>query len=859
MKWENLLFNLVQIGLTVSAVALVLLCLRRVLKKRYPARVMCAVWAVLAVRLLIPVQLTLPEPPVQVTPRTHYVLHEAVLPAQAAPQPRLIDPADTRWVTGGQAAQFGTNDPASVTTFNVGSLLAALWLLGALCFAAAQAELYLRYNRRLRRCARQTQSDMLRRTFDEQKQTLGVTRDVLLRISPEADCPMLAGFFRPALYLPDENLNQTDAAFIFRHELTHYKRGDLWLKLLLVLARAVQWFNPLIHCMAHCANEDIELACDDAVAKDMDGAQRRAYGETILRSAERQVRRRALVSCFTGDKETLMHRFEGLFDKKAKKRGVALVLAVCVLIGTLGCAFSVGGDDGKLTADELTVLGEQWMGGNYRDAEPWYQMLTADLAQELYDRQVAYGEEIGEAGGAVPGEPLWRIGTSSPYVDRFTVLPDAENRQAVVVTEWGTAGEIPVRQAERIHFQRENGEWKVDRVEGNPYINDTPFVSEVDSIEDFRLLYENDLGLPDNPDDGSGQHAWENPPETTADPVRAAAATLQLTGGKAELVREWDATNDGKNDLVEVRYTFAAGGAVRVTMAPVVGGFKRIHPVTGAFTYDAAWMPQDWTTENGRNDRTAADLTEQYARAVYHKSVWPLYAVQSEKQRQQLVNYQLGLAASATPEVKDVWYTKFGGSSPSFRSYAVVPTDDPNACIAVFQAYGGGMTDYRTAQRITIGKENGRSVITSIEQYDMHLSFLLNDMATKRTGVTQKELFALYYETGLPWPSASEDARPDNDYNTGHFRDLMTQPLIAVQTVFAYFGESVTRSTDTGAYTSFEPWIAGATLLTQTENEADVRLEFADGSGSADVRLRKQGAYWMPFDSAWQEQGDSRG
>ncbi len=71
--WSDLLNNLTQIGLTVSAVALVLFLLRKALKKRYPARAMCLVWAVLALRLLIPVQLTLPDPPVQVTPRTTYL------------------------------------------------------------------------------------------------------------------------------------------------------------------------------------------------------------------------------------------------------------------------------------------------------------------------------------------------------------------------------------------------------------------------------------------------------------------------------------------------------------------------------------------------------------------------------------------------------------------------------------------------------------------------------------------------------------------------------------------------------------------------------------------------------------------
>lgn len=58
--WSNLPNNLIQIGLTVSAAALVLFVLRRVLKKRYPARAICFVWALLAIRLLVPVQFTLP-------------------------------------------------------------------------------------------------------------------------------------------------------------------------------------------------------------------------------------------------------------------------------------------------------------------------------------------------------------------------------------------------------------------------------------------------------------------------------------------------------------------------------------------------------------------------------------------------------------------------------------------------------------------------------------------------------------------------------------------------------------------------------------------------------------------------------
>ena len=62
MAQNELLLGLAQAGLTVSAVALALFLLRRTLKKRYPARAVCVIWALLAVRLLFPVQLDAARP-----------------------------------------------------------------------------------------------------------------------------------------------------------------------------------------------------------------------------------------------------------------------------------------------------------------------------------------------------------------------------------------------------------------------------------------------------------------------------------------------------------------------------------------------------------------------------------------------------------------------------------------------------------------------------------------------------------------------------------------------------------------------------------------------------------------------------
>ena len=127
---EKLLNNLMQIGLTVSLAALVPLILRRLMKKRYPARMVCVVWAILALRLLIPVQLTLPQAPVQVMPRTSYVVQSDQTAFRQAGLPVTQTPA--RWVTGTQAETLSAADTGTVKTVDITDILLTLWLAGVI-------------------------------------------------------------------------------------------------------------------------------------------------------------------------------------------------------------------------------------------------------------------------------------------------------------------------------------------------------------------------------------------------------------------------------------------------------------------------------------------------------------------------------------------------------------------------------------------------------------------------------------------------------------------------------------------------------------------------------------------------------
>ena len=141
ISYMQIMNNLMQIGLTVSLAALVPLLLRRVLKKRYPARAVCLVWALLALRLLVPVQLTLPEAPVQVTPRTNYVMQDDRMLFEQAGLP--VEQTPARWVTDEQAAALSHAGTSQTTTFNLTAVLLGLWLAGVVISAIRQADVLI--------------------------------------------------------------------------------------------------------------------------------------------------------------------------------------------------------------------------------------------------------------------------------------------------------------------------------------------------------------------------------------------------------------------------------------------------------------------------------------------------------------------------------------------------------------------------------------------------------------------------------------------------------------------------------------------------------------------------------------------
>lgn len=165
--------------------------------------------------------------------------------------------------------------------------------------------------------------------------------------SPDVHTALLLGLMDPVIVLPQSTpilLERGAVDSVLRHELSHYRRGDLWLKWAAELVCCLHWFNPLVRLMRRELNRACELACDEAVIRTMTAKEKQTYGETLIAFAGRQGRAAVPLTAICEQKKQLKERLVCIM--KYKKRNLLSVLACCCLLALLcGCAAALGPDE----------------------------------------------------------------------------------------------------------------------------------------------------------------------------------------------------------------------------------------------------------------------------------------------------------------------------------------------------------------------------------------------------------------------------------------------------------------------------------------------------------------------------------
>lgn len=265
-----------------SLIILLILLVRPLMGASIPARWRYLLWALVLVRLLVPIS-AFPSNPVsmqniavvdQPFDQVGFVLPQAYK-MDSQPGPTQEEPGTPQT----------TPAPSKASSISWWAVASTIWLAGILAslgiMITAQVLLWRRLGKN-----RLPVDPAIFAIWNKCCQRLRIKSSPVLRMSSDVTSPALVGLFRPVLLLPEGKLaafSPEDWENIFVHELAHYRRADHWIHAVQLVALSVHWFNPLVWLGFRQLRADRELAADEWALQHLDPERSTGYGDTLLK------------------------------------------------------------------------------------------------------------------------------------------------------------------------------------------------------------------------------------------------------------------------------------------------------------------------------------------------------------------------------------------------------------------------------------------------------------------------------------------------------------------------------------------------------------------------------------------------
>lgn len=338
---DKLFDTVLELSWQAGLIALAVMAVQLVLRKKASRRALCMLWALVALRLLLPVSLTV-ESPVSLqaeeapVSRAYHAMQEArtSVPEEAAPAPAE---------SSGAAAAVVPTEPAAepVTLRTFARWLPWIWVIGMGCMAAYMLLSFIWMRLTLRRAER--------------------IRDNVYRCT-QWSTPFVLGIIAPCIYVP-ESVSEEDLPQVLAHERCHIRRWDHVVKPFAFLLLAVNWFNPVLWVAYVLLGRDMENACDEMALKNADPAQRAAYSRALVSCAAQP--KMATVCPLAFGEVAVKERVKNVLGYKKPAIWAAVILAAAaVVIGVCLLTKPSYKNVGTLDAEKLFALRTPYVDNN---------------------------------------------------------------------------------------------------------------------------------------------------------------------------------------------------------------------------------------------------------------------------------------------------------------------------------------------------------------------------------------------------------------------------------------------------------------------------------------------------------------
>lgn len=244
----------------------------------------------------------------------------------------------------------------------------------------------VRLHRFFNRAERQNEG-RLYEIFKDTRRRFGIHANVPLLVSGDVKTPGIAGIFNPRVVIPKfcaDDLSDEEIRCVLLHELTHYRRGDLFLHHLLLLICFVHWYNPLVWLVFRQFKISMEQACDADVVDTVSITTVRAYGLTLLQVMRRC--RGAMVSpagglCLLGNRKSSALR-ERIQRIASPRRSAPLFAVVGLALFGASFVYSITGEADVETEGERLLGLTRFPGTSFFKVKTDSDSLSSDVEFE---------------------------------------------------------------------------------------------------------------------------------------------------------------------------------------------------------------------------------------------------------------------------------------------------------------------------------------------------------------------------------------------------------------------------------------------------------------------------------------------
>jgi beta-lactamase regulating signal transducer with metallopeptidase domain len=216
-----------------------------------------------------------------------------------------------------------------------------IWLTIAFALLIRKVTMYQSFVKYIKAGQKEVEDINILNLLAEIEEELKIKTPIELYTNSLISSPMLIGFFRPFIVLPNINFSPVEMKYIMKHELIHFKRRDMFYKWLVQITLCLHWFNPFIHRMGREIANCCELSCDEVIVKSLRSNEKRMYGDTLLASLKSAGKYRSVNASvtLTENSEQIKERLDAIMimNKKSKLiTAVTIILTIFMLAGATG-------------------------------------------------------------------------------------------------------------------------------------------------------------------------------------------------------------------------------------------------------------------------------------------------------------------------------------------------------------------------------------------------------------------------------------------------------------------------------------------------------------------------------------------